>query len=114
MCYNLAMNILIYGKVGSGKTFMATALKQYYESQGQHCDLLEDDGMRANPVGVYFLRGPKAMAKFLKKTSHNETKHFVLTAQMSPVAILRPIDDATESLFDYVYCTERVQRGCQT
>jgi len=70
------MNILIYGKVGSGKTFTATALKHYYERQRQHCDILEDDGSH-NHLGVHFLAGPRVMAKFLKKTLHNETRHFI-------------------------------------
>lgn len=101
------MNILIYGKVGSGKTFTATALQQYYESQGQYCDLLEDD-MLHDPIGRYFLQGRKATAQFLKKTLGNADKHFIMTTQIVPTEILRPGTEDDRNLFDYVYCTERV------
>ena len=101
------MNMLIYGKVATGKTFLANALRQHYEGQGQHCDILEDDGSH-NDLGAHFLAGPKATAKFLKNTSHNATKHFILTTQMFPGEILRPSDSTAQPLFDYVYCTERL------
>jgi len=101
------MNILVYGKVASGKTFIATALKHYYESHGQHCDLLEDDTL-GNPIGRYFLAGRKATIRFLRKTLHKTDKHFIMTTQIVPAEILRPDTEDDKDLFDYVYCTERI------
>jgi predicted AAA+ superfamily ATPase len=101
------MNILIYGKRASGKTYLVNALKRYYEGERQHCEVLEDDDVD-NPIGIHFLRGQKHMTKYLNKTLHDERKHFIMTTQVFPAEILRPDAETSKWLFDYVCCTEKL------
>lgn len=101
------MNILIYGKFGSGKTILANALAEYYKKNHQKVAILEDNDFTAS-----FKQYQENLAKakvIFAKTKGNQNQHTIaITPAIDPKRIYGFYDTETQDrLYDYYYCATR-------
>jgi Ni2+-binding GTPase involved in maturation of urease and hydrogenase len=96
------MNILIFGRMASGKTIIARALAQHYRRLGQRVDIIEDD--RITSSRAEYIKRVNIAKAILIKTKGKIDRHTIITTQAESHQILGfyKTEDIPQ-LYDY-YC----------